>query len=80
MAPVEGRPASSKHRPGVCHRCGWKGPVVRVSRRLRRELHTGHTYGRLCDDCVAELVAEPTAAADQKKPARLRSVRNRKVA
>ncbi len=45
-----------KQRPGVCHRCGWAGPVSRVARADRRQMKTGKEFGRLCSDCVAYLV------------------------
>jgi hypothetical protein len=36
-----------KRRPGVCHRCGWRGYVTRV-RGFKR-------YGSICVDCTNEL-------------------------
>ncbi len=44
-----------KHSSGVCHRCGWRGPVVKVGRRDRTLLHTSKGCRRLCDDCVDDL-------------------------
>lgn len=43
--------------PGVCHRCGWRMLVARIGRRERKMLMTGWLYGRLCHDCVSDLVA-----------------------
>lgn len=80
MAAVHGTVDPGKQRPGVCHRCGWKGLVSKVSRRQRKQLRTGHTFGRLCRDCLIELAYVASIPADQKKPARLKAVRNRKVA
>ncbi len=45
-----------KHRFGVCHRCGWTGPVSRVGRGQRRCMGTGRAFGRLCDDCIESLL------------------------
>ncbi len=42
---------------GVCHRCGWRGPVTTVSARNRDDLGTGRVYGRLCEECMTTLVA-----------------------
>jgi hypothetical protein len=39
-------------RDGVCHRCGWRGPVGKISRRSRHRLKPVVNFGRLCDDCV----------------------------
>jgi len=46
-----------KHTSGVCHRCGWRGPVVKVGRRDRVLLHTSEGYRRLCDDCTDALLS-----------------------
>jgi hypothetical protein len=53
-----------KQRPGVCHRCGWRGNVGKVLRRDRRYLVSGNSYGRLCEDCVAMLFHGQSAVAD----------------
>jgi len=45
-----------RQRQGVCHRCGWTGFVGVVRRPDRKRLHTGHQFGRLCHECVADLV------------------------
>jgi len=42
-------------RHGVCHRCGWRGEVAKVSRRDRRRANSETTYGRLCEECSTEL-------------------------
>jgi hypothetical protein len=41
-----------KQRPGVCHRCGWRGSVGKVHRRDRRFAMSANDYARLCDDCI----------------------------
>ena len=47
-------------RQGVCHRCGWTGLVGEVRGRNRRILKTGHRFGRLCQECVNDVVrAQP---------------------
>jgi hypothetical protein len=47
-------------RHGVCHRCGWAGTVGVVRGRDRRILKTGHRFGRLCQECVNDIVrAQP---------------------
>jgi hypothetical protein len=47
-------------RHGVCHRCGWPGMVGVVRRRDRRILKTGHRFGRLCQECVNDIIrAQP---------------------
>lgn len=66
------RPAKStnefklrRHRHGVCHRCGWSGSVVRVSRRKRWALlRMNQVYRRLCDECVDDLVREQRSSQD----------------
>ena len=67
-------------RYGACHRCGWKGPVGRVSRQARNRLQSGREFGRLCDDCVDELLRPGTASELAPKMGRLKSTRNRHVA
>jgi hypothetical protein len=42
-------------RQGVCHRCGWTGIVGEVRGHGRRLLKTGHRFGRLCQECVADI-------------------------
>jgi hypothetical protein len=47
-------------RQGVCHRCGWPGIVGEVRGRDRRILKTGRGFGRLCPECVNDIVrAQP---------------------
>jgi hypothetical protein len=47
-------------RHGVCHRCGWSGMVGVVRGRDRRILKTGHRFGRLCQECVNDIIrAQP---------------------
>jgi len=69
-----------RRRYGVCHRCGWIGFVANVGRRDRRRLRTDRTFGRLCDDCVTDLRTHAVPQAEQAKPAKLKSMRHRKVA
>lgn len=57
---VEGD-GSKRVRPGVCHRCGWSGPVSKVRRRDRKLFNIGRTYGRLCSECVEALVGREQA-------------------
>ncbi len=80
MDPAIGAADAPDQKYGVCHRCGWKGPVAKVGRRQRRRLNTGRTYGRLCDNCVNDILHKGTSPADEKKTARLKSIRSRKVA
>jgi len=44
-----------KQRYGACHCCGWKGAVSKVGRTDRKRLHIDRQYGRLCEDCAADL-------------------------
>jgi len=76
--PTSGR----RHSSGSCHRCGWRGDVLRVGRPDRKLLGTGRKYGRLCDDCYNELRVGPHALAAARTPRHphLRSVRDRDVA
>jgi hypothetical protein len=66
-----------KRRYGACHRCGWSGAVAKVGRRERRLLKSGHEFGRLCDECVGDLIHD-----DAKDPelANRRPVKRRHVA
>jgi hypothetical protein len=47
---------SRGQRPGVCHRCGWRGIVGTLHRRDREILGSGQHYGRLCQECVSDLL------------------------
>ncbi len=78
---------AAQARSGTCHRCGWKGPVAKVSRRERRTLDTGMTYGRLCAECTADV--QPGARSEARPhddaavapiPLRQRSPKRRIVA
>lgn len=54
-----------KHRHGVCHRCGWSGSVVRVSRgKWWALVRANQGYGRLCDECVEDLAREQGSSKD----------------
>jgi hypothetical protein len=66
----------------VCHRCGWKGVVGRVRRRERKHMQSGRAYGRLCQECVADLVRAGSAARTPQGSGlvRLTVVRDRDVA
>ena len=69
-------------RHGVCHRCGWTGPVAKVRRRDRRVLQTGSEFGRLCHECTDDLLhirkaSEPLRVTGQSQ---LKSGRHRRVA
>ena len=79
MVEVEGRDQGGKRRYGTCHRCGWKGAVAKVGRHDRKRLKTGHTFGRLCDECISDLMGAQGAPGEA-KPARLKFVKNRHVA
>jgi hypothetical protein len=70
-----------KQRDGVCHRCGWRGLVLKVGRRERKSLGVDRSYGRLCRDCARDLLiqhrSEPAKGARKSK---LRAIRDRDVA
>jgi hypothetical protein len=52
-----------KQRSGVCHRCGWTGLVGRVPTCVRLSTPSRGAYGRLCEECVADLInSQPTRA------------------
>ena len=70
---------SGKRRYGTCHRCGWKGAVAKVGQHDRKLLKTGRTFGRLCDECVSDLLGAETPAGTA-KPIRRKFARNRHVA
>lgn len=62
-----------RSRRGVCHRCGWKGSVTKLARRERARLGTKE-FGRLCSDCVGDLVR--IASAPVKAPmGQIRAIR-----
>jgi hypothetical protein len=46
-------------RHGVCHRCGWRGEVVKIRRQDRRRLKSEVAFGRLCQECATELSSQP---------------------
>jgi hypothetical protein len=41
--------------------------VSRPSRRQRKHLRIGRTFGRLCDDCIKDLVRHPSSTAQRGK-------------
>ncbi len=67
-------------RYGTCHRCGWKGSVARVKRRDRKLLNIGHDYGRMCEECIHDLLGPQVEQNEREKAGKRRSVRNRHVA
>jgi hypothetical protein len=44
-------------RHGTCHRCGWKGTVGKIGWRDRRRAASPIPFGRLCEECAAELIS-----------------------
>ena len=40
---------------GVCHRCGWDGPVCQIPLTDLRHLKSAVAFGRVCDECASEL-------------------------
>ena len=80
-----GKPESTarggrKQRYGTCHRCGWRGSVVRVTRRDRKRSLGDRTFTRLCEDCVDELLGRHGTPEGQSRLVRRRSIRHRDVA
>ena len=53
-----------KARPGVCHRCGWKGMVSKISRSDRQTVEVDRSVSRLCHECASDLVRADSEAAD----------------
>jgi len=76
----EGSGRIRKRRPGVCHRCGWAGSVSKIGRADRRRMKTGRAFGRLCDDCVDDLLDQRSAGVRLPIPRRTRLLRRRDVA
>ena len=72
---------SGRRRPGVCHRCGWTGSVSKVNRADRKRLKSGRSFGRLCDECIDELLRHQ-ATGDTQTPRKvtLKGMRHRGVA
>lgn len=70
----------SGYNRGTCHRCGWKGPIVKVDRRTRRQLQTGREFGRLCDSCMVDLMRSQVAVSARIKPGKPKLTKNRHVA
>jgi hypothetical protein len=48
-----------RQHPGVCHRCGWNGPVCSIPLRGLRHLKTAVAFGRICEECAEDLLANP---------------------
>lgn len=72
--------SSRKQKVGVCHRCGWSGPVQRVTRSIRSELHIGHQYGRLCADCMHDLAVGRSAPDHPVTRHKVSALKSRNVA
>jgi hypothetical protein len=71
----------NKKLRGVCHRCGWSGTVAKVKRRERSLLNVGHEYGRLCEDCIKDLLDSQPGQDDRTTaPRTLRVIGRRDVA
>jgi hypothetical protein len=51
-------------RPGVCHRCGWKGMVTKISRSARQAMEEERPVRRLCHECASDLVRADSETAD----------------
>jgi hypothetical protein len=67
-------------RQGVCHRCGWAGTVGAVRGRDRRILKTGHRFGRLCQECVNDIVRAQPVFRSTRSVAAVKAGRIRQVA
>jgi hypothetical protein len=67
-------------RQGVCHRCGWAGTVGVVRGRDRRILKTGHRFGRLCQECVNDIVRAQPVFRSTHSVAAVKAGRVRQVA
>jgi hypothetical protein len=67
-------------RQGVCHRCGWAGIVGVVRGRDRRILKTGHRFGRLCQECVNDIVRAQPVFRSTHSVAAVKAGRVRQVA
>jgi hypothetical protein len=44
---------------GVCHRCGWSGPVCPIPLKGLRYLKSAVAFGRICDECAEDLFSNP---------------------
>jgi hypothetical protein len=53
-----GNDRNESPRYGVCHRCGWKGPVTKIHVTTRIVQPSVRGYGRLCADCRILLLHE----------------------
>ena len=70
MSPQEGSGCNGKQRYGVCHCCGWAGPVSKIGRSDRKRMRTGRAFGRLCNDCVHDLLDQQSAGVGLHVPRR----------
>ena len=54
---------------GVCHRCGWRGTITKVSRLNAEERELARGFGRICADCLSDLhsVTHSPAPAERAK-------------
>ncbi len=80
MSPEDGSSHLYKQRYGVCHCCGWKGPVSKVGRHDRKRLNIDRAYGRLCSDCAADLLLHRSGASTAGGDRTLKAVNDRDVA
>lgn len=48
-----------RQHDGVCHRCGWSGPVCPVPLKGLRHLKSALAFGRICDECAEDLFLSP---------------------
>ena len=82
MSPEAGNGRLYKQTSGVCHRCGWRGPVSKVGRNDRKHLHIDRSYGRLCADCASDLLRHQSGqpAHQAARKTRLKLHRDRDVA
>ncbi len=67
---------------GVCHRCGWRGSVLKVTRRKRRRHHLEGSFSRLCRECLTDLLRSAALEREGRPDggSNLRSIHDRHVA
>jgi|NGEPerStandDraft_6_1074524.scaffolds.fasta_scaffold37557_4 hypothetical protein len=82
MSPGDEARMVPKARQGVCHRCGWSGTVAEVRRDDRKRMNTGRMYGRLCSECVDDLLHNQSFLRSPEATGRanLKALRDRDVA
>ena len=74
------RGVGGRTRAGVCHRCGWRGPVTKVTRADRRQMQIGRAFGRICAECRVSLLGGDEAAAANVQPRKPKLIHRRDVA